>query len=59
MLVNLSSFVIKMAREARTESRSDKPKPKTNPIDLEWIDSTLQNLFKNRENKDLDSRIRF
>lgn len=53
--------MIENARKVRAEKENDRVGKKIShsTIDLEWIDSTLQKLFGNRQNKDLDTRIRF
>ena len=57
MVFKLSNHVVKTCRAQRAEKTSAKAKQRN--INLEWIDITLKKLFANRENKDLDSRIRF
>ena len=57
MVLKLSHHVVKTSRAQREDKSGAKPKVRN--INLEWIDTTLKKLFKNRENKDLDSRVRF
>lgn len=57
MVSKLSQHVVKTSRDQRAEKST--VKPKVRHINLEWIDTTLKKLFANRENKELDSRIRF
>lgn len=57
MLMKLAAHVIKTSREMREAKQA--PRSKNALIDLEWLDATLARLFKQRENKELDSRIRF
>lgn len=51
MLYKLATFQVAQPRNASHSKQSQ--------IDLEWIDSTLQRLFKERDNLELNSRIRF
>ena len=43
-------------REQQSKSKENNHRSQ---IDLEWIDVTLQTLFKHRQNMDLNSRVRF
>lgn len=51
MLFKLATFQVAQPRNASH--------PKQSQIDLEWIDCTLTRLFKERDNMELNSRIRF
>ena len=43
----------------REQQSKSKESSQRSQIDLEWIDVTLQSLFKERQNMDLNSRVRF
>ena len=46
-------------REQKQEGKKKDTDNQRSQIDLEWIDTTLKRLFKERQNMTLDSRIRF
>lgn len=51
-----------VARKLRQQQQQNSSSSKSltgRHIDLEWVEQTLQTLFKERQNKSLDSRIRF
>ena len=52
-----------MVAKSKAERQSNRPQPRVRPgqqrIDLEYIDSALQQIFSLRHNKEIESRIRF
>ena len=72
MLDTLTEFCVNQSRERRVQEAEnaknqkkgakqgkEKPKPNKDPIDLEYLDQCLQGMFKERQNRKFDSRVRF
>jgi len=56
MMTKLALYQIE---ESRKPQDSKKKLQRASVIDLDWVDKILNKLFAERNNKSLDSRIRF
>jgi hypothetical protein len=61
MLMKLADFMVAKSRADRLANRTPAAKPRSGQprIDLDYIEMTLQKLFRQRANKEIESRIRF
>ena len=56
MMTKLALYKIEVSRKPQDPKRNLQS---TSVIDLDWVEKTLNKLFAERNNKGLDSRIRF